>query len=96
MLETTPVKTKGSVKMALKPTIAHVLLDLKGKIVKQVRGKKFKNIHADTCAHTLSVILLRMRLGSESLGASLKAAFHPYVNNLCFVVNLVLSLSVPP
>ena len=26
----------------------------------------------------------------------LKAAFHPYVNNLCFVVNLVLSLSVPP
>ena len=25
----------------------------------------------------------------------LKAAFHPYVNNVCFVVNLVLSLDVP-
>ena len=25
----------------------------------------------------------------------LKVAFHPYVNNLCFVLNLVLSLSVP-
>ena len=25
----------------------------------------------------------------------IKAAFHPYVNNLCFVLNLVLSFSVP-
>ena len=27
--------------------------------------------------------------------ASFKAAFHPYVNNLCFVLNLVLAFSVP-
>ena len=27
---------------------------------------------------------------------NIKAAFHPYVNNLCFVVNLVLPLRVPP
>ena len=27
--------------------------------------------------------------------ATVKAAFHSYVNNLCFVVNLVLSLGVP-
>ena len=26
----------------------------------------------------------------------LNAVFHPYVNNQCFVLNLVFSLSVPP
>ena len=38
----------------------------------------------------------------ESQGAScslyrapIKAVFHPYVNNLCFAVNLVVSLGVP-
>ena len=31
-----------------------------------------------------------------NVGSKLKAAFHPYVNNLCFVLNLVLFLSVPP
>ena len=32
---------------------------------------------------------------TSNIGSVLKAAFHPYGNNLCFVLNLVLSFSVP-
>ena len=33
--------------------------------------------------------------GYKIVTSLFKAAFHPYVNNLCFVLNLVLSFSVP-
>ena len=49
-----------------------------------------KKLFEDYASHAF---MTRIR-GDVSLILMIKAAFHPYVNNLCFVVNLVLSLSV--
>ena len=54
------------------------------------------NVGTDTGPSVLNPIQEDTKLEIDrSKGFQVKAAFHPYVNNLCFVLNLVLFFSVP-